>query len=216
MRRGYDVSGAGPSSLHPHARLCSGLRFHGRNRSTSSSRGLRPGHTLPGTPSTTHADSTPTNTTSATTRTSSPPDGRPYRPATVVVLPTHHRPTFRPFRRVVVHRHLGVLDKHRQARPVVPQALQDPPPGRVQVRGCQLRLPLCSERRYGHTQLLVRQRNSPAPPESPVARRCVGTTGRSARPNPAPRFPGRAKSAPPSRSPGGHAPSRMPGQSGRS
>ena len=36
MRRGYDVSGAGPSSLHPHARLCSGLRFHGRNRSTSS------------------------------------------------------------------------------------------------------------------------------------------------------------------------------------
>ena len=36
MRRGYDVSGAEPSSLHPHARLCSGLRFHGRNRSTSS------------------------------------------------------------------------------------------------------------------------------------------------------------------------------------
>ena len=36
MRRGYDVSGAGTSSSHPHARLCSGLRFHGRNRSTSS------------------------------------------------------------------------------------------------------------------------------------------------------------------------------------
>src|SRR5271166_800378 len=36
VRRGYDVSGAGPSSSHPHARLCSGLRIHGRNRSTSA------------------------------------------------------------------------------------------------------------------------------------------------------------------------------------
>src|SRR5271166_6074141 len=32
----YDVSDPGISSSHPHARFCSGLRFHGRNRSTSS------------------------------------------------------------------------------------------------------------------------------------------------------------------------------------
>src|SRR5271165_3634288 len=36
MQALYDVSNAGISSSHPHARFCSVLRFHGMNRSTSS------------------------------------------------------------------------------------------------------------------------------------------------------------------------------------
>ena len=91
------------------------------------SRGLRPGHTLPGRRSTT-----------VQSRVQAPQAQRlgqrehhrrqsaaPDRPATGVVLPTHHRPAFRSLRRVVVHRHLGVLDEDRQAGPVVAQALQD-------------------------------------------------------------------------------------------
>ena len=134
VRRGYDVSGAGPSSSHPHARLCSGSRIHGRNRSTSSTAasGLGTRFQVGGQPQ---------------SRVQAPQAQRleqrehhrrqsaaPERPATVVVLSTHHRPAFRSLCRVVVHGHLGVLDEDRQAGPVVAQALQDLLPRRVQVR----------------------------------------------------------------------------------
>ena len=163
MRRGYDVSGAGTSSSHPHALPLLRAEVRWQDRSTSSTRaasGL--GTRFPGRRSTTVAGSGPTgralwNSETHHRRQSAAPE----RPATRRVLLNPPRPpAFRSLRRVVVHRHLGVLDEARQAGPVVAQALQDLPRRRVQVRRCQLRLAACPEGRHRRTQCAVGRRES--------------------------------------------------------
>ena len=94
MRRGYDVSGTGTSSSHPHARLCSGLRFHGRNRSTSSTAqasGLGTRFQVRRQPRT--RIQLPQTQRLQQREHHRRPTTAPYRTRTVVVLPTHHGPT---------------------------------------------------------------------------------------------------------------------------